>query len=149
MLFLMVLPCLPLQLERPQTTPSSSPSSTQTATATVCMLLSHPSATWAHISLCKVSSQSVGLHGSIFVFIWWRQKCGFYCLAGIVVGDIGPKFGFSEVDNGFLKLENVRIPRENMLMKFAKVTIVLKSSKGRKVQTVNQEVLQRVSVAIV
>uniref|UniRef100_A0AAQ4QUI7 Acyl-coenzyme A oxidase n=1 Tax=Gasterosteus aculeatus aculeatus TaxID=481459 RepID=A0AAQ4QUI7_GASAC len=39
----------------------------------------------------------------------------------IVVGDIGPKFGFSEVDNGFLKLENVRIPRENMLMKFAKV----------------------------
>ncbi|KAM8878434.1 peroxisomal acyl-coenzyme A oxidase 1 isoform 1-T1 [Spinachia spinachia] len=42
-------------------------------------------------------------------------------LPGIVVGDIGPKFGFSEVDNGFLKLENVRIPRENMLMKFAKV----------------------------
>lgn len=42
-------------------------------------------------------------------------------LSGIVVGDIGPKFGFSEVDNGFLKLENVRIPRENMLMKFAQV----------------------------
>ncbi|XP_059196316.1 peroxisomal acyl-coenzyme A oxidase 1 isoform X1 [Centropristis striata] len=42
-------------------------------------------------------------------------------LPGIVVGDIGPKFGFHEVDNGFLKLENVRIPRENMLMKYAKV----------------------------
>lgn len=42
-------------------------------------------------------------------------------LLGIVVGDIGPKFGFSEVDNGFLKLENVRIARENMLMKYAKV----------------------------
>lgn len=42
-------------------------------------------------------------------------------LLGIVVGDIGPKFGFNEVDNGFLKLENVRIPRENMLMKYAKV----------------------------
>ncbi|KAF7655667.1 hypothetical protein LDENG_00052720 [Lucifuga dentata] len=42
-------------------------------------------------------------------------------LPGIVVGDIGPKFGFSEVDNGFLKLENVRIPRDNMLMKYAKV----------------------------
>lgn len=42
-------------------------------------------------------------------------------LPGIVVGDIGPKFGFNEVDNGFLKLENVRIPRENMLMKYAKV----------------------------
>ncbi|XP_070712603.1 peroxisomal acyl-coenzyme A oxidase 1 isoform X2 [Pempheris klunzingeri] len=42
-------------------------------------------------------------------------------LPGIVVGDIGPKFGFNEVDNGFLKLENVRISRENMLMKYAKV----------------------------
>ncbi|KAM3623508.1 uncharacterized protein V6R79_012045 [Siganus canaliculatus] len=42
-------------------------------------------------------------------------------LPGIVVGDIGPKFGFSEIDNGFLKLENFRIPRENMLMKYAKV----------------------------
>ncbi|XP_070828845.1 peroxisomal acyl-coenzyme A oxidase 1 isoform X2 [Chaetodon trifascialis] len=42
-------------------------------------------------------------------------------LPGIVVGDIGPKFGFSEVDNGYLKLDNVRIPRENMLMKYAKV----------------------------
>ncbi|XP_068448392.1 peroxisomal acyl-coenzyme A oxidase 1 isoform X2 [Clinocottus analis] len=42
-------------------------------------------------------------------------------LPGIVVGDIGPKFGFNEVDNGYLKLENVRIPRDNMLMKFAKV----------------------------
>ncbi|XP_028674798.1 peroxisomal acyl-coenzyme A oxidase 1 isoform X2 [Erpetoichthys calabaricus] len=42
-------------------------------------------------------------------------------LPGVVVGDIGPKFGFDEIDNGFLKLENVRIPRENMLMKYAKV----------------------------
>ncbi|XP_023809978.1 peroxisomal acyl-coenzyme A oxidase 1 isoform X1 [Oryzias latipes] len=42
-------------------------------------------------------------------------------LPGVVVGDIGPKFGFNEVDNGFLKLENVRIPRENMLMKYSKV----------------------------
>uniref|UniRef100_A0A3B4ENI7 Acyl-coenzyme A oxidase n=1 Tax=Pygocentrus nattereri TaxID=42514 RepID=A0A3B4ENI7_PYGNA len=42
-------------------------------------------------------------------------------LPGVTVGDIGPKFGFEEVDNGYLKLENVRIPRENMLMKYAQV----------------------------
>ncbi|KAF5897773.1 peroxisomal acyl-coenzyme A oxidase 1 isoform X2, partial [Clarias magur] len=42
-------------------------------------------------------------------------------LPGVVVGDIGPKFGFDEVDNGYLKLDNIRIPRENMLMKYAKV----------------------------
>jgi acyl-CoA oxidase len=38
------------------------------------------------------------------------------------VGDIGPKFAFETVDNGFLKLNKVRIPREQMFMKFAKVT---------------------------
>ncbi|KAJ8363566.1 hypothetical protein SKAU_G00123970 [Synaphobranchus kaupii] len=42
-------------------------------------------------------------------------------LPGVVVGDIGPKFGYDEVDNGYLKMENVRIPRDNMLMKYAKV----------------------------
>jgi len=30
-------------------------------------------------------------------------------LEGIKVGDIGPKFGFGGVDNGFLSMERVRI----------------------------------------
>ncbi|XP_034425459.1 peroxisomal acyl-coenzyme A oxidase 1 isoform X2 [Hippoglossus hippoglossus] len=59
-----------------------------------------------------------GLHAFIVPI---RDMSTHVPLPGIVVGDIGPKFGFSEVDNGFLKLENVRIPRENMLMKYAKV----------------------------
>jgi len=42
-------------------------------------------------------------------------------LPGITVGDIGPKFGYFGIDNGFLKMNNVRIPRENMLMGHAKV----------------------------
>lgn len=42
-------------------------------------------------------------------------------LPGIEVGDIGPKFGFDEMDNGYLRIHNVRIPRENMLMKYSKV----------------------------
>ena len=41
--------------------------------------------------------------------------------AGITVGDIGPKFGYDEMDNGYLKMDNYRIPRENMLMKHAQV----------------------------
>ncbi|XP_076027244.1 peroxisomal acyl-coenzyme A oxidase 1 isoform X2 [Genypterus blacodes] len=61
---------------------------------------------------------SHGLHAFIVPI---RHMSTHEPLPGIVVGDIGPKFGFSEVDNGFLKLENVRIPRENMLMKHAKV----------------------------
>ncbi|XP_073462237.1 peroxisomal acyl-coenzyme A oxidase 1 isoform X2 [Aquarana catesbeiana] len=42
-------------------------------------------------------------------------------LPGVTVGDIGPKFGFDEIDNGFLSFNKFRIPRENMLMKYAKV----------------------------
>ncbi|XP_075033906.1 peroxisomal acyl-coenzyme A oxidase 1 isoform X1 [Mixophyes fleayi] len=42
-------------------------------------------------------------------------------LPGVTVGDIGPKFGFDETDNGFLKFDKFRIPRDNMLMKYAQV----------------------------
>ncbi|NXH13619.1 ACOX2 oxidase, partial [Bucco capensis] len=40
---------------------------------------------------------------------------------GITAGDIGPKMSFEHADNGFLMLQNVRIPRENMLSKFCEV----------------------------
>jgi acyl-CoA oxidase len=35
-------------------------------------------------------------------------------LKGIKTGDIGPKIGYVGKDNGFLSMDNVRIPRENM-----------------------------------
>lgn len=40
---------------------------------------------------------------------------------GVKVGAIGPKFGYFSVDNGFLQLNHVRIPRDQMLMKYAQV----------------------------
>ncbi|NWI13616.1 ACOX2 oxidase, partial [Crypturellus soui] len=40
---------------------------------------------------------------------------------GVTVGDIGPKMNFQHADNGFLRLQNVRVPRENMLSKFCEV----------------------------
>ena len=42
-------------------------------------------------------------------------------LPGVTIGDIGPKFGFIEKDNGFARFDNFRIPRENLLMRFARV----------------------------
>jgi alkylation response protein AidB-like acyl-CoA dehydrogenase len=39
-------------------------------------------------------------------------------LKGIHVGDIGPKMGMSAVDNGYLRLEHVRIPRKNLLSRY-------------------------------
>ena len=44
---------------------------------------------------------------------------------GITVGDIGPKFGYFGMDNGFLALNNVRIPRDQMLMKYSQVSVTL------------------------
>ncbi|KFQ14038.1 Peroxisomal acyl-coenzyme A oxidase 2, partial [Leptosomus discolor] len=40
---------------------------------------------------------------------------------GITAGDIGPKMNFEHTDNGYLMLQNVHVPRENMLNKFCEV----------------------------
>ncbi|XP_075166874.1 acyl-coenzyme A oxidase 1-like [Haematobia irritans] len=42
-------------------------------------------------------------------------------LPGIELGDIGKKFGFYGVNNGYLGMKNVRIPRTNMLMRHVQV----------------------------
>lgn len=42
-------------------------------------------------------------------------------LDNIHVGDIGPKFGYNTMDNGFLLLNNVKIPHVNMLARFSSV----------------------------
>ncbi|XP_075167181.1 acyl-coenzyme A oxidase 1-like [Haematobia irritans] len=42
-------------------------------------------------------------------------------LPGIDVGDVGKRFGFYGVNNGYLGMKNVRIPRMNMLMRYAQV----------------------------
>ncbi|RKF73897.1 Peroxisomal acyl-coenzyme A oxidase 1 [Golovinomyces cichoracearum] len=42
-------------------------------------------------------------------------------LEGIYVGDIGPKFGYNTMDNGFLLFNKVKIPHINLLAKFSGV----------------------------
>ena len=44
-----------------------------------------------------------------------------FSIAGVQVGDIGDKLAFEHVDNGFLHMTNIRIPRENLLCKNAEV----------------------------
>lgn len=41
--------------------------------------------------------------------------------AGRRCGDIGPKIGFNVMDNGFLILDRVRVPRGNMAMRHQRV----------------------------
>lgn len=42
-------------------------------------------------------------------------------LENIHVGDIGPKFGYNTMDNGFLLFNNVKIPHQNMLARFSRI----------------------------
>ncbi|KAK9675300.1 fatty-acyl coenzyme A oxidase [Basidiobolus ranarum] len=51
-----------------------------------------------------------------------RDPKTFNLLPGINIGDIGKKMGRDGIDNGWIQFTYVRIPRQNMLMKFAKVT---------------------------
>ncbi|KAI8146231.1 hypothetical protein BJV82DRAFT_409746 [Fennellomyces sp. T-0311] len=53
-----------------------------------------------------------------------RSPIDYKPVKGVTVGDIGPKAygGFSTTDNGYALFDHVRIPRDNMLMKFAKVS---------------------------
>lgn len=46
-------------------------------------------------------------------------------LPGIKVGEIGAKLGFNTVNNGFLGFDNYRIPRDQMLMRYAQVLKVI------------------------
>ncbi|KAI8986401.1 acyl-CoA dehydrogenase/oxidase C-terminal [Pilobolus umbonatus] len=42
-------------------------------------------------------------------------------MKGITVGDIGPKFGFNSVDNGFIMFDHYRIPHVAFLSKYSQV----------------------------
>lgn len=42
-------------------------------------------------------------------------------LENVHVGDIGPKFGYNTMDNGFLLFNKVKVPHQNMLARFSRV----------------------------
>ncbi|RKO91254.1 acyl-CoA dehydrogenase/oxidase C-terminal, partial [Blyttiomyces helicus] len=43
-------------------------------------------------------------------------------LKGITIGDIGPKYGYETIDNGFMLFDHVRIPRSALLARFSQVS---------------------------
>ncbi|KAI9354041.1 acyl-CoA dehydrogenase/oxidase C-terminal [Pilaira anomala] len=64
------------------------------------------------------------LYGPHLFIVPIRSPIDLKPLKGITVGDIGPKAygGTSGNDNGYVIFDQVRVPRENMLMRFSKVT---------------------------
>ncbi|RKP23834.1 acyl-CoA dehydrogenase/oxidase, partial [Syncephalis pseudoplumigaleata] len=64
-----------------------------------------------------------GSRAGVFPFmVQIRSFADHKLLPGVETGDIGPKIGFNAIDNGYLSLKNVRIPRSNMLMRHVELT---------------------------
>ena len=59
-------------------------------------------------------------------------------IPGVALGDVGPKIGFNNVDNGYCRFHRVRLPRQNMAMRFAAVT---REGKYVKNSNVSEQVL--------
>lgn len=43
-------------------------------------------------------------------------------LPGVLIGDCGPKNGCNEIDNGFIMLDHVRIPVDNLLDRISQIS---------------------------
>lgn len=65
-----------------------------------------------------IDGKAYGVHSFL---VQTRNTETWDLLPGIEAGDIGPKFGYNSKDNGFMLFRNVRIPRTNMLKRFAEV----------------------------
>ena len=53
--------------------------------------------------------------------VQFRDTETFMPCQGVTCGDMGPKFGYMSKNNGWLHMDNVRIPRENLFMKYTRV----------------------------
>jgi acyl-CoA oxidase len=60
-------------------------------------------------------------HGPHTFLVQLRSTEDHRSLPGITLFDIGPKMGYATIDNGALRFDHVRIPRDQMLMKNARV----------------------------
>ncbi|CAE7824648.1 ACOX1 [Symbiodinium sp. CCMP2592] len=71
-------------------------------------------------------------------------------LPGVQVGDIGPKIGYNNQDNGFCRFSHVRIPRTNMAMRHATLdrTGQYSSRKERRAASYSAMTKVRVEIAM-
>lgn len=66
-----------------------------------------------------VDGKDYGVHSFL---VQLRDLNTYKHLKGVKTGDIGPKFGYTQKDNGWAIFNQVRIPRTNMLMGMAEVS---------------------------
>lgn len=85
---------------------------------------------WWPGGLAKTSTHAVVMarlfvagtdHGPHAFVVQLRDMETHKALPGIEMGDIGPKFGYNGVDNGFMRFDHVLVPRSAMLARYATV----------------------------
>ena len=72
------------------------------------------------IVFCKliIDGNKYGVHPFL---VQLRDTKTWKFIKGVQCGDIGPKFGYHSKNNGWCTFDNVRIPRNQMLMRYTKV----------------------------
>lgn len=65
-----------------------------------------------------IDGKDYGVHSFV---VQLRDRDG-NILPGITIGDCGKKMGRDGIDNGWIQFKNVRVPRDQMLQKWAKVS---------------------------
>ncbi|KAH7389471.1 hypothetical protein DE146DRAFT_163900 [Phaeosphaeria sp. MPI-PUGE-AT-0046c] len=61
-------------------------------------------------------------HGPQTFIVQIRDTMTHQPLPGIAVGDIGPKYGYASMDNGYMLFDHFRVPRSAMLSRYAEVS---------------------------
>ncbi|KAH7401569.1 acyl-CoA oxidase [Pyrenochaeta sp. MPI-SDFR-AT-0127] len=61
-------------------------------------------------------------HGPQTFILQIRDKKTHQPLPGIAVGDIGPKYGYASMDNGYMLFNHFRVPKSAMLSRYAEVS---------------------------
>jgi acyl-CoA oxidase len=64
---------------------------------------------WAQL---YINDKCYGVHA---IVVPLRDTKTHKLLPGVLVGDCGPKNGCGEIDNGFILLDKVRVPVDNLL----------------------------------
>ena len=72
-------------------------------------------AVMARVFLGPSGAEVPGIHP---VIVPLRDVGSHAPLPGVELGDVGPKLGYNSIDNGFLRLDHVRVPRANLLSRF-------------------------------
>jgi len=67
---------------------------------------------------CKIGENDFGV---LPYLVQIRSTEDFKPLKGVQCGDMGPKMGYNSKNNGWCTFDQVRIPRDQMLMKYTKV----------------------------